>query len=219
MALSRSAARAYYDKFGAKQDTQAFYEDPCVDRLIDRGGFATAGSVFEFGCGTGRLAERLLKEVLPPIATYTATDLSPVMADLARRRLAPFAARATVHLTDGTIRIPLPDASVDRVLSTYVLDLLSEEDIRSFLHEARRGLRPAGLLCLAGLTFGVGLLSRFVSSTWTGVYCLRPSLVGGCRPLRLESFLDARAWRIRHREVVTPFGVPSEMLVATPRAT
>lgn len=217
MALSHSAARAYYDRFGARQDTQAFYEDPCVDRLIAHGEFESAASVCEFGCGTGRLAERLLKDRLPPAATYLAVDQSPVMVGLARSRLAPFAARVTVRLTDGSVRFPTPDASLDRVISTYVLDLLSEDDIRGYLDEARRTLRTDGRLCLAGLTAGVRIFPRVISAVWTAVYKMRPALVGGCRPLRLADFFPTAEWTIRHREVVTPLGVPSELLVATPR--
>jgi ubiquinone/menaquinone biosynthesis C-methylase UbiE len=34
------------------------------------------------------------------------------------------------------------------LLSTYVLDLLSDDDIRAVVNEARRVLRPDGLLAL-----------------------------------------------------------------------
>lgn len=38
--------------------------------------------------------------------------------------------RAKAVRSDGSVRFPLPGRSVDRVVSTYVLDLLSETDIR-----------------------------------------------------------------------------------------
>ncbi len=216
MALGRSQVRAFYDRFGARQDSQAFYEDPCVDRLVTHATFETATAVFEFGCGTGRLAERLLRDLLSAPATYAGADLSPVMVDLARTRLARFGSRAIVHQTDGSIRFPVADASVDRVISAYVLDLLSEDDIRQLLAEAHRVLRTSGRLCLVSLTAGFGVLPRLVAGGWSLVYRLRPSLVGGCRPLRLASFVDPSRWTILHRETLAPFGVPSEVLVARP---
>lgn len=53
--LSREEARRVYNRIGKLQDSQAFYEAPAIDLIIDHGHFATAQSVFEFGCGTGRL--------------------------------------------------------------------------------------------------------------------------------------------------------------------
>jgi ubiquinone/menaquinone biosynthesis C-methylase UbiE len=215
MPLSRSQAKAFYDRFGARQDKQAFYEDPAIDRLLANTGLEAADRVFEFGCGTGRLAERMFRERLSPTASYIGVDLSPVMADLARSRLAPFLERAEVQVTDGAIVFPIPNSSVDRVISTYVLDLLAEDDIRRFMGEARRVLRPGGRLALISITEGNGPLSHGVMGLWKIIYRLRPSLVGGCRPVHLIPFLDSNRWTISYKQVVTPFGVPSEALVAS----
>jgi len=217
MVLTRSQARGYYDRFGRKQDTQAFYEDAAIDDLVAHACFEQAESVFEFGCGTGRLASRLLTEHLPPSASYFGIDLSQTMVDLAKKRLAPFAERARVVLTDGSLRLPLGDRSVDRVISTYVLDLLSETDIRQFMEEAHRVLDSGGRLCLISLTFGEAPLSRLISGLWSALFDWRALWVGGCRPIRLESFIAHRDWSIRYRNVVTQFGVSSEVLVANPR--
>ena len=69
------------------------------------------------------------------------------MIDIAERRIAPNAQRARVIQSDGSLRFPIPDQSVDRVVSTYVLDLLSEADIRLAISEAHRVLTPDGMLC------------------------------------------------------------------------
>jgi SAM-dependent methyltransferase len=211
--LSPSGARAYYDGFGKKQDSQGFYEDPALDDLIAHASFQDARAVFEFGCGTGKLAARLLADHLPPSASYLGCDTSPVMIDLAQRRIGAYGGRARAVLSDGAVRFPLPDHSVDRVASTYVLDLLSEADARSFFSEALRTLVPGGKVCLASLTTGVNLASRIVSTLWTATFRLRPAAVGGCRPIHLDSFVDPRQWQVVHRNVLTPFGVPSEVLV------
>jgi hypothetical protein len=117
-------------------------------------------------------------------------------------------------LIDGSPPAAEPTASRDRFVSSYVLDLLSEEDIAAVLREAHRILAPGGLLCLTSLSTGIGALSRFVSGTWSRVHALRPALVGGCRPLDLTAWVSSSAWLVRHHAKVAPFGVPSEVLVA-----
>ena len=77
--LRPSAAQAYYDRFGRKQDSQGFYEDPALDDLIAHASLRDAQSVFEFGCGTGKLAARLLAQRLSSAASYRGCDISPVM--------------------------------------------------------------------------------------------------------------------------------------------
>ena len=54
-------ARRYYDRFGWRQDTQGFYENPAIDDLVKHADFEHARSVLEFGCGTGSFARRLLR--------------------------------------------------------------------------------------------------------------------------------------------------------------
>jgi SAM-dependent methyltransferase len=163
---------------------------------------------------TGRFAARLLSENLPAGASYVGCDLSGSMVALATEELALYAERARVIRSDGSVIFPLPDHSVDRVVSTYVLDLLSETDIEQFFVEAYRVLNDGGKVCLVGLTEGATLLSRIVTTIWTLVFCLKPSLVGGCRPVSLERYLDPKRWKLEHRNVVIAFGVPSEILVA-----
>jgi ubiquinone/menaquinone biosynthesis C-methylase UbiE len=136
------------------------------------------------------------------------------MVDLTIERLAKHAERARVLQSNGTIHFPLQDYSVDRVISTYVLDILSETGISKFLCEAYRVLGVGGKLCLVSLTKGSTFLSGTVSAVWASIFHLRPSWVGGCRPIRLEQYINSVVWEIEYRNVVTTFGVPSEVLVA-----
>lgn len=214
MVLTRSQAEAYYNRFGKKQDTQSFYEDAALDDLIAYADFESAANVFEFGCGTGRFASRLLSKHLTSSANYLGVDLSPTMVGLARERIAQFADRAGVVQTDGSMRFPAEDRSVDRVVSTYVFDLLSESDIHQAISEAKRVLTPDGKLCLVSLTFGSTLISKLVSATWLQVFRLHAPLVGGCRPDGLKAALGQNDWSIDYRNVIVKWGVPSEVIIA-----
>src|SRR6266478_1823744 len=84
--LTTAEAKVFYDRFGAKQDTQAFYEDRALDALILHADFQHAQSVFEFGCGTGRLAARLFTTTLREDCRYVGADISETMVALARKR-------------------------------------------------------------------------------------------------------------------------------------
>lgn len=212
--LSREQARRVYDRIGRFQDAQAFYEDRAVALMIEHGRFDVAECVFEFGCGTGRLAERLLAEHLPPGARYRGIDLSPKMVGIATERLARFASRATVQQSDGEPPADEAEGSRDRFVSTYVLDLLSEQDIARVLEHAHRILQPGGLLCLTSLCTGTGPASRALVAAWRALHRLSPTLVGGCRPLDLVDHLPSSAWKIHYQARVAPFAVPSEVVVA-----
>jgi ubiquinone/menaquinone biosynthesis C-methylase UbiE len=214
--LTRSQAEAYYSRFGKKQDTQSFYEDAALDDLIAHANFESAKSVFELGCGTGRFGSRLLSKILPSSASYFGIDISQTMINLAGERIAPYADRAKVMLTDGSMHFPAADRSIDRVVSTYVFDLLSESDINQALSESARVLSAGGKLCLVSLTSGTSIKSKLVSSVWANIFRLHASLVGGCRPIQLRAILERQNWSIDYRNVIVKWGVPSEVIVASP---
>ncbi len=214
--LDRDGVRRFYDRLGGALDSQAFYENAGLDVLCAHGAFDRAGAVFEFGCGTGRFAQWLLEEFLPADARYLGVDLSPRMVELARRRLAPWADRARVELTDGDVHLPQADSGWDRFVSTFVVDLLPEHEARVLLCEAHRILRGNGRLCLVSITRGTTPLSRAVMGCWSALGRLSPWLTGGCRPVVLRSLLHPEQWDVAFDEVVIRFGVAMEVLVASP---
>jgi ubiquinone/menaquinone biosynthesis C-methylase UbiE len=212
--LTYDQARRFYDRLGSAQDTQAVYEAPALENLVHHADLENATAVLEFGAGTGQLAARLLARHLPSSARYTALDVSSTMVALTHQRLTAFGPRVQVQQTDGTVRLPLPDQAVDRVLTTYVLDLLSEADIRLFVAEARRVLLPGGLLAIASLTTAFTPGARILQRFWMVAYRWSPRLVGGCRPVELAPYLVTPNWELCHSQRLVRFGMPSQVLVA-----
>ncbi len=211
--LGREEIRLFYNRMGAKQDWQRFYEAPAISELLLNGRFESAESVFELGCGTGSFALELLKNRLPGTASYVGADISPVMVGLAGKRLAPFGDRAKVLLTDGSLAFGYPLESFDRFIAIYVMDLLSPDDIDMAVCEAHRLIKPGGLLCLISLTYGGTLLSRAVTGLWRRLYAKKPGILGGCRPLRLQEYLKEHVWRAVYHKTVHSFGIASEVVV------
>jgi ubiquinone/menaquinone biosynthesis C-methylase UbiE len=210
--LNRAQVVDFYDRFGAKQDKQKYYEDVALTELIRFAKFEQATAIVEFGCGTGRFAA----EILPlSRATYWGSDVSGTMIELSRNRLSKYGERITLWKSSGGTTLPLQNESCDRFVSSYVFDILSVDEIESVVREAKRVLEPHGLLCLTELTQGEGVFSKFVTAFWNLSFDLNPKWVGGCRPITLLQFL--KEWDVLHHSVVTAIGVSSEVVVAKKR--
>ena len=93
----------------------------------------------DVGAGTGDLALALLGAT--PRSSAIALDLSPRMLALARRRASRLGLRPATVLGSAEA-IPLPDGSVDRVVTSFTLRNVG--DLARALREFRRVLRPSG---------------------------------------------------------------------------
>ena len=120
-----------------------------------------------------------------------------------------------VRQTDGSLQFAERSGSFDRFVSNYVLDLLSVPDIVQLRACAHRLLVAGGRLCLVSLTRGSTPLTRLVTWSWTHLHALEPRLVGGCRPLDLRDCLPGTDFHIDDAQVITRFGIPSEVMVAS----
>jgi ubiquinone/menaquinone biosynthesis C-methylase UbiE len=211
--LSSAQAERFYDTLGKKLDSQTFYEAPALNDLAAHLDFENCRAVLEFGCGTGRFAEELFETRLPPHAIYVGRDISNVMVRLARERLARFGSRATIEKSEGGARIDSPNGAFDRFVCTFVLDLLTNAEAQAVISEAQRVLAPGGLAGLVSLTNGRTPIARIITTVWNGLRAVSPMLVGGCRPVEILSLVPALDWKIEHQNIVTPFGIPCEIVV------
>lgn len=212
--LTSSEAKKFYDWLGSKQDSQYFYEDKAIEKLIEVGEFNRARTIYEFGCGTGRLAELLLEKHLQYNTEYYAVDISTTMVALTRRRLEKYGKRVHVMQTQGEVQTKFNEDNFDRFVSTYVLDLLGEKQITAVIGEAHRILRKGGLLALTSLSYGERIFPKLITTAWKTVYHINPKFVGGCRPLELSNYLLSNEWKIKSNQKLSQFGITSEILVA-----
>jgi len=213
----REAIKGFYDWLGTKLDTQSFYEQSGLNELISHGQFYSAYTVFEFGCGTGRLAEQLLRDYLPSDCRYHAIDISPNMVAITNERLMPWRDRINIMVSTGDILLSFEDASFDRFICTFVIDLLNDTESFELTKEAYRVLRQDGLLCLVSISHGVSLVSRILMRSWHFINNLNPMLTGGCRPVRLRRFIPDEKWSVKYNQVLSKYGVAIEIVIARRR--
>jgi SAM-dependent methyltransferase len=96
--------------------------------------------VVEIGCGIGRMTEWFARA----FAHVDAIDVSPVMIDRARRRLAQFR-NIAFHTGNGSDLVAIADASADFVFSYIVFQHIpSREAIERYVREAGRVLKSGG---------------------------------------------------------------------------
>jgi ubiquinone/menaquinone biosynthesis C-methylase UbiE len=100
-------------------------------------------AVLEIGCGTGRVMQHLAGSY----REVHGIDISSDMVEQGTRRLAHLT-NVHFHHGNGYDLDPFADDSFDLVYSTYVFQHVPKTIAYNYLLEARRVLRPGGLLCL-----------------------------------------------------------------------
>jgi len=144
--LSRRSAELYdlgvELLFGGTADVMRRQVIPPVSRLL-AGRPAGTASLLDVGCGTGRTLRQIA--VAHPSLSLTGVDLSRYYLEEARGVLR---GRPAALLVGNGEALPLCDAGFDAVTCVYLLHELPLDARRRVLAEARRALRPGGLLVL-----------------------------------------------------------------------
>jgi len=120
-------------------------------------------------------------------------------------------------VSTGRVELDYKDDNFDRFISTYVVDLLSDSEALKLIEEARRVLRPDGLLCLVSITPGTTWFSKIIMGIWQSINRLSPLLTGGCKPVRLLEYIPEDNWGIDIRQIISRYGVAIEVVIASPR--
>ncbi len=132
--------------------------------------------VLDLGSGGGIDVLLSARRVAPDGIAY-GLDMTPEMLALARRNQAE-AGVANAEFLEGTIEaVPLPDESVDVIISNFVVNLSADKP--AVFREAFRVLRPGGRLAIADVVMRRELAAplQHVMGLWTG--CLAGALLEG----------------------------------------
>lgn len=113
--------------------------------LLDQAALRPAHRVLDIGCGTGTLA-LLIKRLYPDVAVV---GLDPDPKALTRARKKAAWTGVTIQFNQGfSDELPYPEASFDRVFSSFMFHHLKDEDRAKTLINVRRVLVPNGSLHL-----------------------------------------------------------------------
>ncbi|MGH7367615.1 MAG: class I SAM-dependent methyltransferase [Candidatus Rokuibacteriota bacterium] len=113
--------------------------------LLDQAAVQPGHRVLDIGCGTGSLVT-LIKSVHPDVDVV---GLDPDPKALARARGKADRARVAIQFDQRFADdLPYPEASFDRVLSSFMFHHLEPDERATTLREVRRVLKPTGFLHL-----------------------------------------------------------------------
>lgn len=115
-------------------------------RLIEQAGIRKEHRILDLGCGTGTLT--LLVKRAHPDTKVTGLDGDPKVIEIARVKIKK--AGVDVKLDRGmSFKLPYPDNSFDRILSSLLFHHLTPENKLKTMKEVSRVLRPGGELHVA----------------------------------------------------------------------
>ena len=123
--------------------------------------------VLDLGSGGG-LDVLLSARRIAPGGTAYGLDMTPEMLELAERHRAEAGVENATFMLGSIEDVPLPDASVDVVISNCVINLSPDKD--AVLRESFRVLRPGGRFAVSDIvmTRDVDESLRGVVALWTG---------------------------------------------------
>lgn len=170
-------------------------------------------TVLDAGCGSGRVTE-LLAERLPD-GRVIALDGSPSMVEAARDRLARFGTRVVPVVADLGRPLPIPDGSVDAVLSTATFHWVPDHDalFRGLAAATRSGGWLVAQCGGAGNIASVQRVLATIGDGWLGAVHFE-SVIDTARRLDAAGYVDIECWLSDEPTRLEP-GAPFETYLRT----
>jgi ubiquinone/menaquinone biosynthesis C-methylase UbiE len=186
--LSPKKIRGLYDSVSSAYDFFTRYEESTRQTAFAMADVQLGWKVLDVGCGTGKTLIEFARD-----ATFTGVvcglNISRRMLEKTRKLLLNNHLWAHVHLVLGdTAHCPFRGAAFEVVFCSYMLDLIDTPLIPEVLSEFKRLLKPAGRVVLVSLAKGSKWHNNMKAYEWA--YKHAPVLLGGCRPVALEPFLQ-----------------------------
>jgi ubiquinone/menaquinone biosynthesis C-methylase UbiE len=172
-------------------------------------GIRSGMRVREVATGSGEMFGRIMRANRGGLTC--GIDLAPNMAArtqrVAKKRLP--GVKAHCQAVDAR-SIPFRDGSFDAVVSCYLLELLSQDDIIRTMREMHRVLRPRGRMTLVL----IGQQAPAFNAWYRFISSLAPAFMGPQMETSIPEFMDACDFSIEHDVQVTQTCYPSRIVVA-----
>ena len=207
--LDRQEALALYDRLAPFYGWWTRFTEGRALRLALRvAGVGGDERVLDVGLGTGTNLRAVAMQL--EAGQAVGVDVSPAMLRQAKWILAELTSKRWSLARADALALPFASEAFDLAFSSYLLDLLPEEDFPGILREFRRVLNPQGRLVLVGMA----LPRRPWHGVFEALYRLSPRLMGGCRGVALTPHVREAGFVDVKRAYVTQMGFPSEVVWA-----
>ncbi len=155
--------------------------------------------VLDLAFGTGWVLERIVQLVGTENITY-GLDYSAGMKKVALNNLKKKGLDTSVELVTANVKqMPYGDNNFDVIYVSFLLDLLSEEDISKALSEIKRVLKPDGRFMVVSMTKNGTGIYRVARRLYEWMYYKWPTILGyrtSCRPIYIENDLLRAGFKI-----------------------
>lgn len=207
--LGKNEVRKTYQKMAANYDFwSSLAEGKARQRCLELAAIRDGEHVLEVAVGTGVLFEKIL--YVNPTGLTEGIDLAEAMLSRARERVrVSGASNYTLWLGDA-YQLDYPDESLDVVLNNYMFDLIPEKDFMTILNEFKRVLREGGRVVLVNMSSR----SRLFNAVWNWFYQRWPALLGGCRGVELQPYVEKAGFDKIERYYISQMLFPSEVIRA-----
>jgi len=192
----------FYDLWSRLTESKAAQETLALAAIQD------GEQILEVAVGSGLMFAEVVRQ--NPRGRTEGIDLSPHMLARAQARLRRFPADGCRLQQGSAYHLPFDDDSFDLILNNFMFDLLPEADFTAVLAEFKRVLKPDGRAVIAVFGFGDKWYHRF----WGGVARYLPSLLTGCRPIRLDDALAQAGYHVIQTSSISQNTFPATVLKA-----
>jgi demethylmenaquinone methyltransferase/2-methoxy-6-polyprenyl-1,4-benzoquinol methylase len=211
---THEGVRRAYDRLARWYDLITLgQEDAARKAALDLLALRPGERVLEVGFGTGRALAAIARAVSRQ-GTTCGIDLSPAMAQVAKRSLRAREPQPQVHLACGdALYLPFANGGFDALFLSFTLELLETDEMPAALAECRRVLRRDGRLGAVCLSSGAG--QPAINRLYLRAHVRWPHTVD-CRPIRPQEVLAGAGFETRASRAMSLWGLGVEALVALP---
>jgi ubiquinone/menaquinone biosynthesis C-methylase UbiE len=184
-------------------------ESKARSRVMELAGPVDGEAVLEIATGTG--VQLLGLASRNQSGRTVGIELAGPMLEQARRRLESAGLSDQVELKQAdALDLPFEEQSFDLVTNSYMLDLMSRDEIPKALGEMKRVLRPGGRLVLSNMTKA----ERASHGIWDWLYGHGLGVTANCRGVLASPVLAELGFTGIHREYLSQMAFPTEIVTA-----
>lgn len=189
----------FYDYWGKLTERKTLSKAITIAKLNNN------NKVLDIGIGTGQLFEKVLK--INKNGFNAGVDLSFSMLTRAKEKLSTNFTNYTL-CNGNAFKLPYKNESFDYIFSSYVFDLLPENDFITVFSEFKRVMKTGGTGIVITMTMG----EKWYNKLWYLLSKYFPSILTNCRPVDLTKYLEFSGMKIIEKQIISQNTFPSEII-------